>query len=196
MRNLFTGKLICLAVVCLSAGMAMAQQHAPEAPHTIGGELDTRLKSAEHEVLLAAEAMPEGKYSFAPTSGNFKGVRTFSEQLKHVGVYNFRLCSSIRQERAPVDTTPENGPESMKSKAEIISYLKEGFAYCHQALNTINDKNAVEVIRHANREATRMSLAAIVVSHPFDHYGQMVVYLRMNGIVPPGTQQRQAAMAK
>jgi hypothetical protein len=78
----------------------------------------------------------------------------------------------------------------MKTKTEILSYLKASFTYVHKAIQTINEKNLVEPIKSPFGEGwvTRLGLGTSVTAHGFDHYGQMVEYLRMNGIVPPASR--------
>jgi uncharacterized damage-inducible protein DinB len=135
--------------------------------------------------------MPEDKYSFAPTNGEFKGVRTFAQQVKHVAAVNYLIAGAILGEKPPVDTGGESGPDSIKSKAEIVKFLKDSFAYVHKAVPDISEKGALEGVKNpfGERPVTRLELAAWIPSHSFDHYGQMVEYLRMNGIIPPASRQ-------
>jgi hypothetical protein len=156
--------------------MPIAEEH-----RTVQLVLDRALTNVEKEFVPAAEAMPEDKYSFAPTGGEFKGVRTYAQQVKHVAATNFELAAVILQEKPPVDIGDEAGPESVKTKAECLKYLKDSFAYMHKALAVVNEKNAVESLKSPWGQNT-------VTRHCFDHYGQMVVYLRMNGIIPPASR--------
>jgi hypothetical protein len=98
--------------------------------------------------------------------------------------------AAILSEKVPVDVGDESGPASVKSKAEILNYLKDSFAYVHKAIATINEKNLVEPLKSPFGEGsvTRLGVATSVSAHGFDHYGQMVEYLRMNGIVPPASR--------
>jgi uncharacterized damage-inducible protein DinB len=134
--------------------------------------------------------MPEEKFGFAPTDGEFKGVRTFAQQIKHVAAVNYELAAALLEEKPPVDVGDEAGPASVTSKADIMKYLKDSFTYVHKAIATVNDKNVVETVKSPFGEGSvsRLGLASTVASHGFDHYGQMVVYLRMNGIVPPASR--------
>jgi hypothetical protein len=134
--------------------------------------------------------MPEDKFGFAPTEGEFKGVRTFAQQIKHVAAVNYELGAAILEEKSPVEINGEAGPAVITSKADIMKYLKGSFAYVHKAIATINDKNYVETVRSPFGEGSvsRLGLATSVSWHGYDHYGQMVEYLRMNGIVPPASR--------
>jgi hypothetical protein len=157
---------------------------------TVTEVLDATVHNLEREFVPAAEAMPEDKFDFAPTNGEFKGVRTFAQQIKHVAAVNYELGAAILQEKPPVDIGDESGPTSITSKADVLKYLKDSFQYVHTAVATINEKNLVETVKSPFGEGSvsRLGLAASVSSHGFDHYGQMVEYLRMNGIVPPASR--------
>ena len=171
-------------------GLAMAQGAKAEEHHTVGQVLDSSVKGVEGEFVPAADAMPEDKYSFAPTGGEFKGVRTFAQQVKHVAAVNYILGASILVEKPPVELGGENGPDSIASKADIMKFLKDSFAYLHKAVSSVDEKNMTEPIKHpfGDGKTTRLAMATLGVGHCFDHYGQMVEYLRMNGIIPPASR--------
>jgi len=187
-------QLVKVGVCCflLGAVVAMAQTAKPkEAPRSVAEVLDSSASNLEHEFVPAAEAMPEDKYGYAPTAGECKGGRTFGQQIKHVAAVNYILGAAILQEKPPVELGGESGPESVKTKAEIVKYLKDSFEYAHKAIRTINEKNFLEPIKSpfGDQSSTRLEVAGIVTWHGFDHYGQMVVYLRSNGIVPPASRR-------
>ncbi len=187
-----TKRIIYLALFALAfTGLSTAQSKKKAVEHrTVTQVLDHSVANVEREFTSAAEAMPEDKFGFVPTNGEFKGVRTFGEQIKHVAAVNYIFGAAILSEKVPVDVGDESGPESVKTKAEILSYLKESFAYVHKAVATINAKNLVQPLKSPFGEGsvTRLGLATSVSAHGFDHYGQMVEYLRMNGIVPPASR--------
>ena len=178
---------ICISLLLLS-GIALAQ--AAKESKTVSQVLDRSITNVESEFVPTADAMPESKYSFVPTSGEFKGVRTFERQIKHVAAVNYIFGAAILGEKAPVDTGEENGPDSVKSKADIMKFLKDSFVYLHKAALSINDNNLVAPIKSPFGEGnvTRLGLATGAVGHCFDHYGQMVEYLRLNGIIPPASR--------
>lgn len=184
-------RFACVVVLC-SGVLAMAQAAKPAERRTIGQVLDRSIGQVESEFVPAADALPEDKYGFAPSNGEFKGVRNFAQQVKHVAAVNYILGAAILGEKAPVDTGGENGPASIKTKAEIMQFLKDSFAYVHKAASGINENNAVEAIKSPFGEGmtTRLALATLTFGHCFDHYGQMVEYLRMNGIIPPASRQQ------
>jgi len=117
---------------------------------------------------------------------DYKGVRTFALQVKHVAASNYFLFSSITGDQIPEDLKGGNGPAGLKSKAEIIQFLKDSFALGHKAAATLTTENMLQTAEHS--KSPRLHLATFAVAHAFDHYGQMVEYLRMNGIVPPASR--------
>ncbi len=181
-------------IVCglLLGTIASAQSNKPpkEERRSVTELLQNNVKNFEHEFVPAAETMPEDKFNFAPTTGEFKGVRTFAQQIKHVAAVNYELGAAIMEQRPPVDIGDESGPASMTSKAEIIKYLKDSFEYVHKAVATINESNLTGTVKSPFGEGSvsRLGLILSVPAHGFDHYGQMVVYLRMNGIIPPASK--------
>jgi uncharacterized damage-inducible protein DinB len=187
MKRMSSILLTLLALGLTSAAFAQ-QPKEPEKKATIASVLDRQLSIVEHEFVSAAEAMPEEKYSFAPTNGEFKGVRTFAQQVKHVAGANHIFFGAILGEK-PAEGE-ENGPASVKTKAEILQYLRDSFALGHRAMATITPENAVTPVEHPlfGPFDNRLAIASIACWHPFDHYGQMVEYLRMNGIIPPASR--------
>jgi uncharacterized damage-inducible protein DinB len=179
------GFVVLLACNSLAFAQAKAEEHK-----TVTQVLDGAVKGVEGEFVPAAEAMPEDKYSFAPTAGEFKGVRTFAQQVKHIAAVNYMIGASILVEKPPVELGGENGPDAIANKADIIKFLKESFTYLHKAVGSVNEKNLTDPIKSPFGEGktTRLGMATLVVGHCFDHYGQMVEYLRMNGIVPPASR--------
>jgi uncharacterized damage-inducible protein DinB len=178
----------CLLLI-LGTGMSLGQAKPDEHP-TVSQILDHSLKPVEAEFTGAAGAMPEDKYSFAPSNGEFKGVRTFAQQVKHVAAVNYIIGAAILEEKPPLELGSENGPDSITSKADIMNFLKQSFAYLHKAMASINEKNETDLIKNpfGEHKTTRLGFATVGFYHPFDHYGQMVEYLRMNGIVPPASR--------
>src|SRR5579864_1875986 len=183
----------CCFAVCLLAlatSSRAQEKKKPEHRRTVSEILDHTVLNLEEEFIPAAEAMPDDKYDFAPTNGQFKGVRTFGQQIKHVAAVNYELGAAILQEKPPGDLNGEAGPASITSKEDILKYLKDSFEYVHKAVQTIDEKNEVETVKSPFGEGmvSRLGLACSVSWHGYDHYGQMVVYLRMNGIVPPASR--------
>ncbi len=183
MKNMKWQWLCVLVLACCGAALAQSK--------TASQVLDASVKNVEGEFVPAVEAMPEDKFDFAPSSGEFKGVRTFAMQAKHVAAVNYLVGSTMLGEKPPMDIGGENGPDSIKSKADVVKFVKDSFEYAHKAIAAVNDKNMVEDTKSPFGEGkmTRLAMAEILAWHAMDHYGQMVVYLRMNGVVPPASRR-------
>jgi DinB family protein len=174
---------ILLCLLAFTSRVALAQTRLP-----ISQALDTWIANAEKDVASAADAMPEDKYSFAPTQSQFVGVRTFGQQVKHLAANNYRMAARILGQTPTPDQEFETGPETVQSKEPIMGYVKGSFTALHQAVATINADNALTPVmptRGGNRQAEYPCRVAVdAVAHSYDHYGQMVEYWRMNGIIP------------
>jgi uncharacterized damage-inducible protein DinB len=168
---------------------APAAQPAP--PQTLTSVLDRRWSGVEKQFVDLADAMPDDKFSFKPTNGLFTDVRTFGEQARHVAAANYSYAAAMLGEKPPVETAGESGPDTIKTKPDIMKYLRDSFAYMHRAMQAMNAENAVAPITPSpGRTSTRLWLATQAIYHCGDHYGQLVVYLRMNGIVPPASRRQ------
>jgi DinB superfamily len=190
---------VALGLLCMAAAPTLRAQspstpQQPQQPPTVTSVLNTLYSVVEQQVVSAAEAMPEEKYGFAPTNGEFKGVRTFAEEVKHIGFANHLFFGPLMGENLdPKNIQAEaNGPAELKTKAEIVQYLKDSFALGHKAIATITSENEVTPLAKPVLPflSTRLAIANIGTFHPMDHYGQMVEYLRMNGIIPPASRPR------
>lgn len=160
---------------------------------TVGQTLDAQFRNADREIVGLFEAMPADKINFAPTNGKFDGVRTFAQQAKHMATYIYMLASSILEQKPPVDIGKSDaGPDSVQSKEQITEYLKGAFAFGHKALNSLTEKNQMDQVAgpFPGSKMARIAAATFMMYHNFDHYGQMVVYARMNGVIPPASQGR------
>ena len=186
--------LLALAPIgnAVAANPQAAMQAKPDQKPTFAMVLDRSLSNVEHEVVPAAEAMPEDKFNFAPTQGEFKTVRTFAQQVKHIAAANYMLGSGILAEKPPLDLEGENGLAKITSKADVVQFLKDSFTYLHKAMNSIDENNVLGQVPSpfGPNKVSRLGLAVGAISHPFDHYGQMVEYLRMNNIVPPASRPK------
>ena len=177
--------------VCILLGSALLACGAWGAGKTpIAKSCDGELSNVEKEVVSLAEAMPADKYNFAPTSGEFKGVRTFGSQLKHLAAVIYISAAAAKPEKPPVDTGGESGPDSVKTKEQIVQFVKDAFAYAHKVTATLTEANMLDSLKSpfGGPDEARIGLMNATVWHSFDHYGQMVVYARMNGVVPPASR--------
>lgn len=180
-------KIGILALTALCASAAFAAE-APNAARIY----ESQLKSTEREVVSLVEAMPADQFGFAPKGGAFDGVRTFAQQAKHIAFVIDQVSAAMLGEKNPSEGgADENGPANVTSKEDIVKYVKDAFAYAHKAVVTLTNENLMaETVDPFNPKGMRprASSADIIFWHTMDHYGQMVVYARMNGLVPPASQ--------
>jgi uncharacterized damage-inducible protein DinB len=194
-------KSLLILALCLTSGNILAQAAQQHVDAKEAASLDAErekhalqvlAKLTEKVIVSAAEAMPADKYGFAPTDGEFKGVRTFGEMVKHLSATNYILAAAALGEEQPTDAGDELGPEAVRTKPEILTYLKGSLAHLDKAIEAIGQKNvpvkSSPISPLKSTEATRVALVVESLVHAFDHYGQMVEYLRMNGVVPPASR--------
>ncbi|MBV8207488.1 MAG: DinB family protein [Acidobacteria bacterium] len=167
----------------------------PAAPASISAVVDREVSNYERLLVNAADAMPEDKFNFNPASLNipgaaYKDVRTFATLLKHTATANYFYWGAVSGEKPPDSIKGPNGPDELKTKAEIIQFLKDSFAAGHRAARMLTTENALEAVQVRNQNGARLYFATNAVIHCADEYGQVVEYLRMNGIVPPASAGR------
>ena len=180
-----------LLLMCCFVAIAQVKPKEKPPKATVASVLERQLANLEKELVSLAEAMPEDKFEFAPTDGEFKGVRTFGTQVRHIAAQNTLIAAALLGEKEPFDSKLDNGPENIKTREESLKFLKDSFVQAHKAVAAINQKNAMEMVRDPwspEKKRPRLDLGTIINWHSYDHYGQMVVYLRMNGVVPPASR--------
>lgn len=193
-------RYVCAALILCGCTLGSSAQTNPtEAKPAAGSPIspvkaqEELLNLFEREFMGVAQAMPADKYSFAPAAAifapsqgaKFNGVRTFAEQVSHVTTANYYFASSILGEKMPVDP---KSIQSLTTKEELLKAAANSFAYAHKALAAITPENAYAAIEGADDLHTRSVLASFISAHGYDHYGQMIEYLRMNGVLPPGSK--------
>lgn len=170
---------------------ASSGQPSQTPPPTIASIVDREVSAIEKQITDVAEAMPEDKFNFSPdvlhiAGAEYKGVRTFAVQVKHVAASNYFIWSSLTGDKLPDNLKDGNGPADMTTKADILKFLRDSFALGHKAAATLTMENMFEPV--GSSKSPRLHRAEFGVAHAYDHYGQMVEYLRMNGIVPPASR--------
>lgn len=176
---------ICLCLVIIAGANGLLAQDAAE-PKTVSEALDHYISGPERACLVLARAMPEDRYNFVPTNGEFKGVRSFALLVKHIAVDNYLNGAALLGEKPPIDSgLHENGPDSVQTKEQILKMLANSFLYLHRAMRKVSDKNLMETVDYpGGGRVTRLAVVTSAFAHPMDIYGQMIEYLRMNGIDP------------
>ena len=177
-----------LALSTIASGFLYAAD-GPGAP-PINKTFDQQISMVERETVSLAEAMPDDKYSFVPSGPEFKKSRTFGQQASHIAAVNFSVAAALLGEKAHDTGSDENGPSSLKTKADIVKYLKDSFAAAHRATAGVTTQTLNEMIKSAfgNNQVPRVSMLTVPVWHTFDHYGQMAIYARLCGVVPPASR--------
>jgi len=195
--NLLIKTLSLLAILSLVVGVQAQTSSKPanQPQPTVSSTVDREISSYEKLLVDLAEAMPEDQYNFTPASLNlkgssFEGVRTFALLIKHTAAVNYFFWSPLTGDPVPASIKGSNGPDELKSKAEIIKFLKDSFALGHKAAASLTAENVVETVPFGQGQSARLFLATFAVIHCADEYGQMVEYLRMNGITPPASRSK------
>ena len=149
---------------------------------------DDQVTLVEDAVVSLAEAMPSDRYDFVPADGDFAGVRTFGEQVRHVATMIYMTSALVLEEQSPYGPgTQNNGPDELRSKEEILEFLRESLTYARRAMASLTEDNHMDPVPSAFGKMPRSAVAAGVAYHSFNHCGQLVVYARMNGVVPPAS---------
>jgi uncharacterized damage-inducible protein DinB len=182
-KNLITPVIACFTII----NICFAQQSS-----SLSIAVERQFSKIESDIVSAAEVMPEDKFYFTPESlhianSDFKGVRTFAGQIMHLSTDNILIWSAITGDSVRDDITDVNGPKTIRTKADVLKYLKSSFDEGRKAISTLTANNATEMIEFRGRKLARLDLAFYALTHANEHYGQMAVYLRMCGITPPAT---------
>jgi len=199
-RSAMKPKHLCALLILACHVPTFAQQPTAaemSKKETVASALLRGMKNQEYEIRSAAEAMPEDKYSYRPADGKFKNekpefgpaeVRTFAEQVKHVACANSGFAAELDGQKPP-EACDKGGPNPARTKKELLIYLRDSFAAISKSLGAITAQNMYQPIEgpYAGPN-TRLGLATVVIWHCADHYGQMTLYLRLNGIVPPASR--------
>jgi uncharacterized damage-inducible protein DinB len=188
-KSWLTAVAVCTLLLAPTFSLAKPAAGVPvnlAGPQASPGEAYAKLFHGQaEEVVAAAEAMPADKYNFAPTSGNFQGVRTFAQQVTHIAEAQYFFFSGF-------GIKPGIDPQSitkLTSKDDAVKALKDSYAFAEKAMETITPENAFAKIATVDGADTRATIAAVGLAHTNDHYGQLVVYLRLNGIIPPASRK-------
>src|SRR5437868_6190503 len=170
--SIFLLAVLMVAATALGQNTKSASASAPQAQQspTLAATIDRDISGVEKQVIDAAEAMPEDKFNFSPESLNipgddYKGVRTFAQQVKHVAASNYAIWSPLTGENFPKDFLGGNGPDNLKSKADILKFLKDSFALGHKAAATLTVANILETV--GDNKSSRLHLAEFAVAHAF-----------------------------
>ena len=170
---------LCLGLLVLYPLSASAQEPS-ENPLSDGQRM--LYESVKGNIVRSAEKMPEEQFEFKPVPE----VRSFRQILGHVGDTQYLFCSPILGQN-------NQGPgieQNLTGKAEVIKALKEAFAYCDKAYNSMTDAQASQLVNFFGGDHAKLTLLSFNTTHINDHYGNLVTYMRINGLVPPSSESR------
>ena len=174
-----------LALCWVLTSMLVAQQ--AWVAKTVPDSMNYMWKMVEKEFTDLADAMPEEKWSFKPTQGAFSDARTFAEQVKHVACGNEAWAKKLAGEKTP-EHCDVGGPNPAKTKAEIMAYLRETFGMMDRQIAATSMENLLSAVKRPYAGDNRLEALTAALWHVSDHYGQLVEYARMNGVVPPASR--------
>ena len=180
-------KILPVMLLCILAAPAFSQEkQSPDNPFSTinkrGYERTTGI------LVRSAEKMPEENYSFKPADS----VRTYSQIIGHLADAQYLFCSTASGQKNP----DLNIEKTKTSKADLIAALKEGIAYCSKVYDSMTDAEAVQPVKFFGNDAPKYALLSINVGHNMEHYGNLVTYMRIKGIVPPTSEQQGMAAPK
>ncbi len=169
------------SIPAMAAWLLLALAFAAQA-NPLSTDLRNDYRTIRDYVIRAAEKMPDDRYGFKPSPD----VRSFAQQIAHVADDQYNLCAPAKGEpRKAAYTAIES---SLSKKADLVAALKDAFAYCDDAYDVLTDATATEP--SLDRARNRFSMLNWNLWHTWEHYGNIVVYLRMNGLVPPSSEPR------
>jgi uncharacterized damage-inducible protein DinB len=170
--------------LAVAAAALVGAMHAASVAHAQPADPITTSVRSVHDIVRgyitrSAEQFPEDQYGFQPT----KEVRTFGQLLGHIANANYAICGTATGQKGPgVDVE-----KTATTKAQLQKALAESFAFCDQAFATMTDATGAEMVKLFGREQARLGALAFNNAHNFEHYGNLVTYMRLKGMVPPST---------
>ncbi|MGA7415529.1 MAG: DinB family protein [Bryobacteraceae bacterium] len=170
----------CAALVAVSAA-AFAQE--PANPNPLSGGEKGFYMMVSGSLIAGAEKMPEENYSFKPTPD----VRSFGQLVGHAANAQYMFCSMAAGEKNPNTVNIE---QTVTSKAGLVQALKDGVAYCNKVYGAMTDAQASQVVKMFGRDLAKLTVLTVNTAHADEHYGNMVTYLRLKGIVPPTSEPK------
>jgi uncharacterized damage-inducible protein DinB len=175
-----------LLVFSLVASQALAQSSAAGSaasnPDPLSASTKMLYGMTKNDLLKSAQEMPEENYSFKPVST----VRSFGELVGHAADAQYEFCSAVIGD----GKQPPGVEKGKTSKADLIQALQDAFAYCDQAYNGMTDAHAAEIVKFFGKDSPKLTILSFNIAHNMEHYGNMVTYLRIKGLVPPSSQKQ------
>jgi len=176
--------VLVFGAVALQAFAQSNSSQTSTAPmqNPLSGATKYMYSMSKNDLLKSAEEMPEENYSFKPVST----VRSFGQLVGHAADSQYEFCSAVIGD----GKQPPGIEKSKTSKADLVQALKDAFAYCDQAYSAMTDAQAPQMVKFFGHDAPKLSILSFNVAHNMEHYGNMITYLRIKGLVPPSSQQQ------
>jgi uncharacterized damage-inducible protein DinB len=177
--------VFAFAVAVTGGGASWQVEHSP-----LSADVRTDYKTVRDYFLRAAEKMPEAEYAFRPSPD----VRSFAQQVAHVADDQYNLCAPAKGETRQAAYTQIE--RTLSAKTDLVAALKAAFAYCDGAYQALTDASGAEMVTFSGQRRTRFAMLNWNMWHTWEHYGNVVVYLRMKGLVPPSSEGMQGMRMK
>jgi uncharacterized damage-inducible protein DinB len=175
---------VLLLVSTLSAERAFSQTPVAGAPASLAASLQRQQTAIQLNLVESAETMAEADYQFRATLD----VRSFGQFIGHVANSQFQICSMAKSEANPNSEDFEKVP----AKSALVAALKKSGDYCSAIYAGAGDALMMEQVKNGPGTATRASILMFNIGHSNEHYGNLVTYMRLKGVVPPSTARAQA----
>jgi len=180
-------QLLPTILLCLLALPAFSQEKQPsDNPFSVINKHG--YERTKGTLVRSAEKMPEENYSFKPVDT----VRSYGQIIGHLADAQYLFCSTASGEKSP-DLKIE---KTKTSKADLVAALKEGFAYCDKVYNSMTDAQATQTVKFFGTDVPKFAVLSVNIGHNMEHYGNLVTYMRIKGIVPPTSEQQGAMPAQ
>lgn len=173
----------CFVLVALTIASVpvLAQEPASASANPISASERGFYSLVSGEIIAAAEKMPEANYSFKPTPD----VRSFGQLVGHVADAQYSFCSTATGEANPMKSIEK----TKSSKADLVAALKDAVTYCNKAYANMTDAQGSQMVKLMNYNVAKLTVLSVNTAHDDEHYGNMVTYLRLKGIVPPSSEK-------
>jgi len=186
MKKSFVVGMLCLGMVLIAASASAQEKKAPKPPDSASKVLLDNWNDVGRKLIAMAEDFPEDKYDFKPTPAQ----RSFAEQLLHAANANYFFTNPAMGKKPPAEEDPKR--EQYKTKAAVVEFVKKAFADGAAAIKQKGDKGMKDLIvdAFANQQVRVSDMAWGLLEHSGEHYGQLVVYYRVAGMVPPESRPK------
>lgn len=179
-----------MTAIFLLLALTLQQQQAPAAPagpdrSTQSGSAQATYAAVRGFILKSAEKMPAEHFGFQPTGD----VRSFGQVLAHIADANYFLCAPAMGVESPNGTVLQKTENAKLGRDAMMQALKDSFAFCDKAYSNLTESNVGDVVPFGNSKRPRLAVAWFHIAHAFEHYGNLVTYMRLKGIVPPSSEQ-------